>query len=270
RSDSGWAHEDRVQAPGSELGNAFGYALALKPEGLVVGAPLAGTDGVQGGSAYVFHPIGPIWQLTEVLEPSIPAGNGDFTGVSVCIEQDGALIGAMRRDIPLYDSGSVHQFESDEMNMTLITSFCGCDDGGPCGTSPHSHGCENSTGKGAILGATGSTSIMKDDLTLIASGLPRKAPTYFLMGQPGAPTPSFDGQMCISGTDNKVLVVESLRASRAGIGITKNKLLNYASRKGLGTLSGSSWTFQAIYYDSQGPCGTRYNFTDALFVTLVP
>lgn len=270
REDSGWIHEDRVHAPGSEIGNAFGYSVALKPQGLVVGAPLATSGGVRGGSAHIFHPLGPNWQWTEELEPALPAGAGDYMGVSVCLEQDGALVGAMRRDIPIYDSGAVHLFGPEEIDLPLIVSFCGCDDGGPCGTTPQPDGCENSTGHGATLGASGSTSIARDDLGLIVSGLPRRAPTYFAMGRPGAPTLSFDGQLCISSADNQVIVVESRRASRAGIAVTRNKLLSSANRKGLAILAGSSWTFQAAYYDDQGPCGTQYNHSNALFVTLVP
>ncbi len=270
RDKRGWNHEDRVQAPGSEIGNAFGYALALRPEGLVVGAPQATKDGVRGGAAYIFHPLGPNWHFTEELEPKVPAQAGDFTGVSVDLAQDGTLIGAMRSDTPLYDAGTVYSFAPNEMNLPLIVSYCGCDDGGPCGTAPQPDGCENSTGKGAALMGSGTTSISKDDLSLVASGLPRRAPTYFMMGRPGAPIPAYDGQLCISGTDNQVLVVESLRASRAGVAVTRGKILNYADRKGLAVMAGSSWSFQAAYYDRHGPCRTRYNFTNALFVTLVP
>ena len=268
KQSGGWAVEDRVQAPGVAVGNAFGYAVALKPEGLVVGAPLATKDGVRGGVAYVYHPLGPNWQMTEEFEPVVPPENGDYTGVSVALAQDGALVGAMRRDAPYYDAGTVYRFNQQEIDLPLIVSFCGCDEGGPCGTAPQANGCENSTGKGAALSATGSTSIAVDNLTLIASGLPRRAPTYFLMGRPGPPTPAYDGLFCISNTDNKVLMLESRRASRAGVVMTRNKIMNYASRKGLEALAGTSWTFQAVYYDRSGPCGTRYNFTNALYATL--
>lgn len=265
-----WGHEDRVQAPGLEVGNAFGYAVALKPEGLVVGAPLATNVGVRGGSAFVFHPLGPNWEFTEEFDPPVPAQDGDFTGVSVSLAQSGALVGAMRHDIPLYDAGTVYSFRPEDVELPLIVSFCGCDDGGPCGTAPQPDGCENSTGKGATLIASGSTSLIKDDLTLLMDGLPRRAPTYILMGRPGVAILSFDGQYCISKLDNKVLMVESMRANRAGFAVTRRKLLSYASRKGLAVLAGSSWTFQAAYYDRRGPCGTRYNYSNALYVTLVP
>ncbi len=270
RQGNQWDHEDRVQAPGVEVGNAFGYAVALEQEGLVVGAPLATSNGVRGGSAYVFHPIGPNWELTGEFEPPISPGAGDFTGVSVSLDQGGAMVGAMRNDVPLYDAGTVYQFSPEEIYIPLIVPFCACDQGGPCGTEPQPGGCENSTGWGAVLAASGSTSLGKDDLSLLARGLPQRAPTYFFMGLPGTATPSLDGQYCISSSDTNVLMVDSLRSSRAGVAISRRKILTYADRKGLAVLAGSSWTFQAAYYDRHGPCGTRYNYTNALYVTLVP
>ncbi len=265
-----WNHEDRVQAPGREVGNAFGYAVALKPEGLVVGAPLATQGGVRGGSAFVFHPIGPNWELTEEFDPKVPAQSGAFTGVSVSLAESGVLVGAMRRDTPLYDAGSVYSFTAQDADVPLIVSFCGCDDGGPCGTAPQLNGCENSTGEGATLTASGSTSVTKDDLTLFMDGLPRRASTVILMGRPGVAMMAYDGQYCISDTGGEVLVVENMRANGVGFAATRRRIFSYAKRKGLAVLAGSSWTFQAAYYDRRGPCGTRYNFSNALYVTLVP
>jgi hypothetical protein len=61
--------------------------------------------------------------------------------------------------------------------------------------------------------------------------------------------------------------VEGWRGSNAGIVITRAKILSFAARNGLETLAGFSGTFQAAYFDSRGPCETRYNFSNALFVT---
>ncbi|MCP5022618.1 MAG: hypothetical protein GY930_12695 [bacterium] len=265
-----WSHEDRVQAPGREVGNAFGYAVALKSEGLVVGAPLATKGGVRGGSAFVFHPIGPNWEFTVEFDPPAPAQSGDFTGVTVSLAESGALVGAMRRDLPLYDAGAVFSFTAEDVDVPLIVSFCGCDEGGSCGTAPQLDGCQNSTGAGATMIASGSTSLTNDDLTLFMDGLPRRAPTFVLMGIPGVATMAFDGQYCISDSDANVLVVESMRANGVGFAATRRRIFRYASRKGLTVLTGSSWAFQAMYYDRRGPCGTQYNFSNALCVTLVP
>ncbi|MEZ5975418.1 MAG: FG-GAP repeat protein [Planctomycetota bacterium] len=64
--------EDEVMAPDEEIGNAFGYSVALRPEGLVVGAPLSIVDGVRTGGAHVFHPAGGDWLCTETLKARAP------------------------------------------------------------------------------------------------------------------------------------------------------------------------------------------------------
>ncbi|HRV81254.1 MAG TPA: FG-GAP repeat protein, partial [Planctomycetota bacterium] len=265
-----WQVEDVVHAPDRALGNAFGYALALQPEGLIVGAPLATSAGVRSGAAYVFHPIGPRWGVTDTLQPSVTLAANDYVGVSVSIASDGAIVGAMRSCTKSYNAGAVHLFGAEDYDVPLVVEFCGCEDGGPCGTDPLPHGCENSTGVGAQLVALGSTSVRADNLALQASGIPNRSQLLFLIGQAGEPTPWYDGRWCLAPVNGSLGTLESTKAKKSGVVTTSRSLLRLGSRLGLDLLAGTTWSVQAIYYDSHGPCGTRYNATNALMLTLVP
>ncbi len=265
-----WNFEDRLQSPTKEVGNAFGYSLALQPEGLIVGAPLAHFGTERTGDAYVFHPVGNSWAVTESLQPDIPCNDGDFMGVSVSIAQDGAIVGAMRCATKAYQAGAAHLFGPDDYDIPPVVEFCGCSEGGACGTDPMPHGCENSTGEGAQLQALGSTSLGRDDMVLQVTGMPKKSRVYFMMGQSAPAQPWFDGLLCIQATGKYLLALEVQNGDKKGTAYTERSLFRLAERAGLELMAGSTWSFQAVYYDKKGPCGTRYNTTNALMVTVLP
>ena len=131
-------------------------------------------------------------------------------------------------------------------------------------------GCENSTGEGARLELKGSTSLRRDDMVLFVSGVKKRSPVYFLIGQPATNEPWFDGRLCISSTGRRGLLgLDYQKADKNGSAYTTRSLLRMAERSGLELMVGSTWGFQAVYYDKKGPCGTGYNTTNGLLVTLV-
>ena len=270
RKGAEWHFEDRVQAPGKEVGNAFGYSVGLLADSLLVGAPLATRGTERSGDSFIFHPIGPRWGMAKALQPEYTAGEGDYIGVSVRHASDGAMVGAMRNGAKGYQAGAVHLYTPEEFDVPLIATYCGCGDGGPCGAEPQAHGCENSTGEGARLEAFGTTSIGTDDLMLVATKMPRRARTAFVVGLPSDPIVWHDGLLCISTASNEFAALESRRADNQGMAYTRKSLLRLMDQAGLPVLAGSSWAFQATYYDRNGPCGRRYNTTDALLITLIP
>ncbi len=264
-----WNFEERLQAPSLEEGNAFGYSVALQPEGLVVGAPLAHVDGVRCGDAYVFQPVSSRWQNTGHLKAQLPSGSGDFIGVSVSIAEDGAVVGAMLNDFKAYNAGAVHMYVPEDYDMPAVVDFCGCDAGGSCGTDPQPYGCENSTGEGARLQMVGSPSLSQGDMVLHVSGVRKKSPVYFLIGEPAKGELWFDGMLCIGSTGRGLLALEYQKADKSGNAYTSGSLIHLAERSGLELLVGSTWGFQAVYYDKKGPCETGYNTTNGLLVTLM-
>ncbi|MEZ6020687.1 MAG: hypothetical protein R3F17_11455 [Planctomycetota bacterium] len=67
-----------------------------------------------------------------------------------------------------------------------------------------------------------------------------------------------------------MLIVDTFTSSYEGDGMSKRNVLRLAERNGLELMIGTTLGFQVLYFDRFGPCGTRYNLSDALLVTLVP
>ncbi|MEZ5975419.1 MAG: hypothetical protein R3E96_11430 [Planctomycetota bacterium] len=52
--------------------------------------------------------------------------------------------------------------------------------------------------------------------------------------------------------------------------MSKRNVLRLAERNGLELMIGTTWASGCSTSTASGPCGTRYNLSDALLVTLVP
>lgn len=133
----------------------------------------------------------------------------------------------------------------------------------PCGnSSAGSEGCMNSLGAGALLTASGSNSVMLDDLVLSASQLPPGVTGLFLMGDHrvngGMGTTFGDGLSCIGGTLVNLQVVSADGSGDASSSIS------IAST--FGRTAGTSNTLQLWYRDNAGPCSSRFNTSNALAI----
>jgi hypothetical protein len=153
----------------------------------------------------------------------------------------------------------------------LVNPYCFCDEGAPCGNEDPTAGCANTTGAGATLAASGSTSVGLDDLLLTASGM---APGSFgipFMGpaQIGR-VPFGDGLRCVGGTLRRfpVVAADATGTALIGPGLVAASIANFAPPGHITV--GSTWSFQHWYRDPGGPCGTAYNVTNAVAATFVP
>lgn len=102
---SAWSLEEYFKAAGSDAGDAFGAALALRNGALLVGAPGvdSGASGVDGdvndnstadaGAAFTFYRSGTSWSYGEFIKASNPAANNEF-GAAVAIDAAALAIGA--------------------------------------------------------------------------------------------------------------------------------------------------------------------------------
>ncbi len=140
-------------------------------------------------------------------------------------------------------------------------------------------GCANSTGLGALLSASGSTSVTADDLVLIASQLPDSQFGILFMG-PGqtSPLPFGDGLLCITPTSGQQLqeglwrfpVTSSGSAGTItlGPGVVGYSSSNFGASGQI--LSGHTWNFQGWFRDPQGPCGGSFSLSNGMKVTFGP
>jgi hypothetical protein len=155
-----------------------------------------------------------------------------------------------------------------------IQPYCfgiGC----PCGNDDATAGCQNSTGGGGALLATGSSLYLSDDLVLLVQGLPSHARGFVFMGPLVTSAPFADGLRCVEPGPNQTppgtgMFRFPIRVASGGAFSEGPGLIAYSqSHFGLaGTiLQGATWRFQTHYRDPAGPCGSGTNLTNALSVT---
>lgn len=168
----------------------------------------------------------------------------------------------------LFSRGQVETFPA-----TVGTIYCIGDGTGrdcPCGNESDSdtgEGCSNSSGRGAVLLASGSTSFAANDLRFDVAGLP--APTFALLvhgteyanGTVGLPLR--DGLLCIGGTLRRLAIAPS---DGAGNAVFHSGYLGATL-----AIPGDTARFQVIYRDSNlcAP-GASSNSTNGLKLVVTP
>lgn len=81
-----WTEEARLMSPQGQLGDGFGYSVAVEGESIVIGRPYLGA-----GDAFVFSKQGGLWTEEVKWTGSL---NGDRFGHSVAISGDRVAVGA--------------------------------------------------------------------------------------------------------------------------------------------------------------------------------
>jgi hypothetical protein len=112
RTGSTWAHEAYFKAPNTEANDAFGSAISIHGDTVVVGAsgedsndttitngPTASGDNSSGeaGAAYVFRRTGTSWAQEAFLKAA-NANASDSFGYSVAVSGDTVVVGAPNED----------------------------------------------------------------------------------------------------------------------------------------------------------------------------
>lgn len=147
-----------------------------------------------------------------------------------------------------------------------ISSFCygtSC----PCANNDSIAGCYNSTGVGARVDYTGSSSLAAADLDVTCSGMRSGQSAWLFAGtnqmNGGAGTIMGDGLRCAGGQLQRI----GLRTSDAGGGAQWNNL----SLGALGWVPGDRRYLQVWYSDlASAPCGSPFNLSSALQIDVLP
>ena len=126
-----WVFEEKLVAPDPSGLERFGYAVSLRGDVAVAGAPQA--DG-QNGTAYVFRRKSGEWVHEARLSASDPTGPFPFLGASVSVSRDGnvILIGAPYDRAMGFDAGAAHVFHKTAGNWEETAKLT-ASDGGPFG-----------------------------------------------------------------------------------------------------------------------------------------
>lgn len=216
---------------------------------------------------------------------------GEALGLSTTRPGGGAMLdeldAATTEDEPVYDCNANGVEDSidiakgsspdangnsipDECEL-LFSSYCYCDVGtGPCGNDDPTAGCVNSTGVGALLSSSGTTSYEEDDLVLNATLIPPNKLGLWLMSAGATLLPLGDGVRCVANPFRRYGSFNSGPGGMAvkGPGIQANSCATLPPAYCIGP--GSTWNFQVWYRNPTGPCGLGTNLTNGLTVTWTP
>lgn len=152
------------------------------------------------------------------------------------------------------------------------SGFCFCASGAPCGNVDASGGCANSTGVGAQLSGSGSTSVAADDLVLHARRMPSGQNGLVFMGSQPVSYPFGAGLRCVGAGFFGVARFPLQTADNSGA-FDVGPLVGFANAHFppfLQIAPGSTWLFQCWYRDPSGPCGATTNLSNAVSATFTP
>lgn len=157
-SDGSWSETIKLTAPDGMAGDAFGTAVAIDGNRLVVGAPFAdSTAAAQSGAAYLYRrDLFGAWLFETKLEPTDGLLDDEF-GASVAIEGAVVAVGSPLSDEGGADSGSVYLYAPDLTNKWVEIAELASDDlaaGDGLGESVWIEGGEVIAGAPSALGAT--------------------------------------------------------------------------------------------------------------------
>ena len=149
-------------------------------------------------------------------------------------------------------------------------AYCFCPEAiAPCGNTDLNAGCENSSGQGALLATTGTTSVVEDDLFLVTTQGPTNRLGLYFMGSNQVSLPFGAGVRCVGGTVKRFNVPLNSGASGSwSLGpVVGFSLANFPPAFRIASLS--TWNFQLIYRDPTGPC-QQLNASNGLSVFFTP
>ena len=95
RSGGSWSQQQKIIAGDGAASAAFGNAVALDGDTLLVGARHASAGATFSGAAYVFQRSGAKWSLQQKLAPKDVTANKEF-GFAVALQGDTAVVGAYK------------------------------------------------------------------------------------------------------------------------------------------------------------------------------
>jgi hypothetical protein len=142
----------------------------------------------------------------------------------------------------------------------------------PCGNAGGlGEGCANSTGAGAHLTATGTTSVSDDDLVLVATQVPTGQFGVFVVGGGTNNIVFGDGLRCVSpGPTGLHRFNPPNGSSPTGVMSRGPGIVSYSQNfpSGGAIQAGNTYYFQAWFRDPfSGPCGSGFNLSNGLEVT---
>ena len=134
-----------------------------------------------------------------------------------------------------------------------------------CSSENYCVGAPNSSGPGATLTSSGSTSVSQNSLTLVATGAAPHSPGLFVYSSSAAEVPFGDGYRCVGTSLGDVLRLSPTTITNEnGVSMRDLDFTAPPLDAGAGQITpGSTWRFQ-FWYRDVGQSGSGFNSTDGL------
>ena len=255
-----WGEVARIIAPQTTSVGRFGSSVSVLGNRAFVGEE----DGPCGGTTYLLEQttIGGPWVIVKGFNADNFGSSDDFGDD---VEMDG-LDGVVGAPGPVL-TGQTFAGAGFHINVPqLITAnpYGFCHNGGTCGNADPDAGCVNSTGQGALLTATGSSSVASDDLVLTTTQMPNNTFGIVFMGSTKSQIFLGDGLRVAGGQ-----IIRVTGAINSGPGGQLIYGPGIAAGQAAIT-SGTTWNFQTWFRDNGGPCGQGTNLSNGMSVSFLP
>lgn len=109
---------------GKTLGERFGVSIALNAEYLCIGAYRENTNGIEGGSVYVYKRVNNYYKFNSLLFAP-DKKEKDYFGYNISIEDNYLVVGAYAKNLIGSEDGKVYIFnlDSNECISQIINNF---------------------------------------------------------------------------------------------------------------------------------------------------
>jgi len=290
-----WVSEGQLLASDGANSDQLGIACALSGDVAVMGAWADDDNGNNSGSAFVFTRSGSVWTQSDKLLAQ-DGDAGDLFGISVAIDGDTIVVGAVGGAGAAIQDGAAYRFTSDNMidwdEQETLIAFDGTDGdafgvvairGHTIVVGSHSDSdidaeagsayvfertrdvgtnyCisnPNSTGQAALISLQGSDIVADEDLELRTINLPGGVSGLYFFGPTRLQLPFGEGIRCVGGLFRRMN--PPVHANGSGVA---TRTFNWTAPYATSITVGATQNFQLWYRNGAGgPSG--FNLSDAI------
>ncbi|QDV06230.1 LVIVD repeat protein [Planctomycetes bacterium Poly30] len=211
----------------------------------------------------ISNDAGATWQTLEAIGPLGPGTSGGWIRSSVLVPEVIVPTSQMQLRFIASDTGNTNIVEAAIDDFRIIDAICG----DPVGTA-YCAAEPNSSGGTGEIAAEGSAFLTRNDLQLVASGLPTSQTGFFVVSSAQAFVPAVggsQGNLCVGANTGRYLAQVGNSGTTGEIRLIVDSGAIPQPMSTVGTLPGDTWNFQCWHRDAN-PMPTS-NFTRGYSVT---
>ncbi|MEM7799582.1 MAG: hypothetical protein AAF633_10360 [Chloroflexota bacterium] len=108
KAGRGWSEEEVIRPSDGNSSQAFGYAVDISGDRVLIGAPGDDDNGASSGSAYLYTRSNAVWTIEQKLLPDIGAAS-QFFGANVALNGTTAAVATNTTSLYIFDTSNISQ-----------------------------------------------------------------------------------------------------------------------------------------------------------------